>query len=120
MTTKTLTTIGGVVALALSASVSALFFTVPLGINPDSSWAMAASLGSIGLMGIAAGGAVTLSARRGGRWAWVGLVLGVAYLGLALMPWVFLTTLHWYGPIALLVIGLSVANLAMGSHRPRV
>lgn len=105
--------------VALSASVSALFFTLPIGLNPDVSWAMAGSLGAIGLMGIAAGGAVTLSARRGGRRSWVGLVLGMAYLGLTFMPWVFLTTLHWYGPIALLTMVFSLGNIAMekDSHR---
>ena len=104
------------VTVALSVSVSALFFTLPLGLNPDISWAMAASIGAIGLMGIAAGGAVTLSARRGGRRAWIGLALSVAYLGLASLPWVFLTTLHWYGPIALLAMIFSLGNIAMNKN----
>ena len=79
--TDTLIITGGVVALLLSVGVSALFFCLPL-INSEAetTWAEAGVLGAPGLVGALSAGATFYSARHEGRWGWVGLALGLAFL----------------------------------------
>ena len=111
MKTDYLIMIGGIVALSASAAISALFFTVPLWAQ-DRSWTTAgALLGSMALVGILPAGAVIWSARHEGRWGWLGLLLGLAYLGLPYVHPLFILHVHWYGPPALFVIVLAALNL---------
>ena len=40
----------------------------------------------------------------GAGWGFLGLGLSLLYLGASLAPPVFLTTAHWYGPVALVLV----------------
>lgn len=91
-------------------AISALFFTVPLW-SLDRSWTTAAALGSMDLVGVLPAGAVIWSARHEGRWGWLGLLLGLAYIGLPYVHPLFILHAHWFGPLALSIICLAVLNL---------
>ena len=106
--------IGAVVGIGISAAYSALFLLVPLLSRPDASLPTAAGLASIGLVGVAAGVTIIWSIwgdRHKGRWAWVGLALSLIYLGASIAPPIALVTLHWYGPVALGLVLLTILNV---------
>ena len=103
---------GSVVALLLTTALAALFLFIPL-INPETrtSWAEAGTLCGIASVGIASAGATLQSARYEGKWGWVGLVLGLVYLGL---PWILIHyavgIIHLVIIPAMFAIGLAVVN----------
>ena len=98
---------GSVVVLLLTTALAALILIVPL-INPDVE-GMWAEIGV--LFGIASAGATLQSARHEGKWGWVGLVLGLVYLGL---PWVLIHyavgIIHLVIIPAMFAVGLAVVN----------
>ena len=104
--------IASLVAACCSIALSALFIAIPLGSSPPQHapyWS--AVLAPIGLIGVASGSAIIWSDRNRGRWGFLGLGLSLLYLGASLAPPVFLTTAHWYGPVALVLVGLAVWNI---------
>ena len=104
--------IASLVAACCSIALSALFIAIPLGSSPPPHapyWS--AVLAPIGLIGVASGSAIIWSDRNRGRWGFLGLGLSLLYLGASLAPPVFLTTAHWYGPVALVLVGLAVWNI---------
>ena len=104
--------IASLVAACCSIALSALFIAIPLGSSPPPHapyWS--AALVPIGLIGVASGSAIIWSDRNRGRWGFLGLGLSLLYLGASLAPPVFLTTAHWYGPVALVLIGLAIWNV---------
>ena len=120
MKTDTLIITGGVVALLLSVGVSALFFCLPL-INSEAetTWAEAGVLGAPGLVGALSAGATFYSARHEGRWGWVGLALGLAFLVLTVATVLVIVTLPYYGPLAMFVFALAVVNVVRSDSRRR-
>lgn len=118
MTDRKLLIGGSVVALLLTTALAALFLFIPL-VNPDTgtTLAEAGTLFGMGSVGVVSAGATLQSARHGGRWGWVGLVLGLVYL---VVPW---TIPYFVGVIHLVIlpagftIAIAVANTF--SHRPQ-
>ena len=108
-----LLTIASLVAVCCSVALSALFLAVPLAsmTTPRAPY-WSAILAPIGLIGVAAGAAVIWSDRHKGRWSLVGLALALLYLGASVAPPVFLTTAHWYGPVALVLVTLATWNIS--------
>ena len=113
--TARLPMIGGVVALSLSAALSAYCFILPTW-HWGYEWSEARSLGFIGVGGVLASGAVAWSAWKGG-WAWVGLVLGLVYLGSACATPLAIATIHNYGVIAFFVVWFAGMNVLSGRRR---
>ena len=111
-TNASLLTIGALVAVCCSVALSALFLAVPLAsmTTPRAPY-WSAILAPIGLIGVAAGAAVIWSDRHKGRWGLVALALALLYLGASVAPPVFLTTAHWYGPVALVLVALATWNI---------
>ena len=103
---------GSVVVLLLTTALAALILIVPL-INPDVEGTRAeiGVLFGIASVGIASAGATLQSARHEGKWGWVGLVLGLVYLGL---PWVLIYyavgIIHLVIIPAMFAVGLAVVN----------
>ena len=100
------------VAICWSIALIVLFIAVslpPLTSTRAPYWS--AVLAPIGLIGVAAGSAIIWSDRNRGRWGFLGLGLSLLYLGASLAPPIFLTTAHWYGPVALVLVGLAVWNV---------
>ena len=98
--------------MCLTIAVSVLFITALVTFNEDASFSTAIVLASIGLLGIASGVAIIWSDYHKGRWSLVGFVFSFAYLAASVAPPVAIVTIHWYGPPALLLIVLSVWNVA--------
>ena len=99
------------VALLLNTALAALILFAPL-INPDvdGPWAEIGVFFGIFSVGVASAGVTLQSARHEGKWGWVGLVLGLVYLGL---PWVIpyaVGVIHWLVIPAAFTVGLAVAN----------
>ena len=104
--------IASLVAACCSVALSALFIAVSLpSLTSTRAPYWSAVLAPIGLIGVAAGSAIIWSDRNRGRWGFLGLGLSLLYLGASLAPPVFLTTAHWYGPVALVLVGLAVWNV---------
>ena len=104
--------IASLVAICCSIALIVLFIAIPLGSSPPPHapyWS--AVLAPIGLIGVVAGSAIIWSDGNRGRWGFLGLGLSLLYLGASLAPPVFLTTAHWYGPVALVLVGLAVWNV---------
>ena len=95
--------IAALVATVCAATLSLAFLVVPLLTEATQSWAWAAALSGIGLGGAAAGALIGFTDRR-----WSGLLLALLFLAAALSPPVAITTLHWYGPVALVMVVLGV------------
>ena len=99
-------------ALLLTTALAALILFIPL-INPDvqGTWAEFGVLSGMASVGIASAGATLQSARHEGKWGWVGLVLGLVYLGL---PWVLIHyavgIIHLLVIPAMFTVGLAVVN----------
>ena len=104
--------IASLVAVCCSVALIVLFIAIPLAsLTSTRAPYWSAILAPIGLIGVAAGSAIIWSDRNRGRWGYVGLGLSLLYLGASLAPPVFLTTAHWYGPVALVLVGLAVWNV---------
>ena len=104
--------IASLVAVCCSIALIVLFIAIPLAsLTSTRAPYWSAILAPIGLIGVAAGSAIIWSDRNRGRWGYVGLGLSLLYLGASLAPPVFLTTAHWYGPVALVLVGLAVWNV---------
>ena len=104
--------IASLVAACCSVALSALFIAVSLpSLTSTRAPYWSAVLAPIGLIGVAAGSAIIWSDRNRGRWGFLGLGLSLLYLGASLAPPVFLTTAHWYRPVALVLVGLAVWNV---------
>ena len=100
------------VAACCSVALSALFIAVSLpSLTSTRAPYWSAVLAPIGLIGVVAGSAIIWSDGNRGRWGFLGLGLSLLYLGASLAPPVFLTTAHWYGPVALVLVGLAVWNV---------
>ena len=100
------------VAVCCSIALIVLFIAVSLpSLTSTGAPYWSAILAPIGLIGVAAGSAIIWSDRNRGRWSFLGLGLSLLYLGASLAPPVFLTTAHWYGPVALVLVGLAVWNV---------
>ena len=106
---------GGVVVLSLSAGLSAYCFTLPMW-QWDYQWSEALALGFIGVGGVLASSAVIWTAWKGG-WAWVGLVLGLVYLGSACGTPLAIATIHNYGVIAFFTLCFAGMNVLGSSIR---
>ena len=96
-------------SVCLCAVPSGIYLTAPL--FRDASWITAVTLAFIGVVGATAGLVVH-------RWPWISFVLSLIYLALVVMPPTLITTLHWYGPSAALLVSLSLFRLFRGSTRP--
>ena len=116
--TNTSLVIGGVVALSLSAALSAYVISAPLH-NSHIDSREDLLFGAVGLVGVMAAAAVGWSAWMGSR-GWVGLALGLAYLGISISPPLFIGAAHLYSPIAVLVIWCAGMNVLRGLVRQRV
>ena len=104
--------IASLVAVCCSIALIVLFIAIPLAsLTSTRAPYWSAILAPIGLIGVVAGSAIIWSDRNRGRWGYVGLGLSLLYLGASLAPPVFLTTAHWYGPVALVLVGLAVWNV---------
>ncbi len=104
--------IASLVAICCSIALIALFIAVSLpSLTSTRAPYWSAVLAPIGLIGVAAGSAIIWSDGNRGRWGFLGLGLSLLYLGASLAPPVFLTTAHWYGPVALVLVGLAVWNV---------
>ena len=104
--------IASLVAACCSVALSALFIAVSLpSLTSTRAPYWSAVLAPIGLIGLVAGSAIIWSDGNRGRWGFLGLGLSLLYLGASLAPPVFLTTAHWYGPVALVLVGLAVWNV---------
>ena len=109
---------GSVAALVLTTALAVLFLFIPL-ITPETrtTWAEAGTLFGMVSVGIVSAGVTLQSARHGGRWGWVGLVLGLVYL---VAPW---TTPYFVGVVHLIVLpagfttAIAIANTF--SRRPQ-
>ena len=91
--------IASLVMICLSFALTVLYFGFAA--IPDLS----------GLVGVVAGAAVIWSDRHKSRWGLVALALALLYLGASVAPPVFLTTAHWYGPVALVLVALATWNI---------
>ncbi len=103
---------GGVVALLCAAAFSGLGFTI----NADNKvWGISETylLGGLGLLALAAAGAVTWSAWQKGRMWWLGLGLGLAHLGVTVSPPLIAGLIQTHGLLALFIIYLGFANLML-------
>ena len=104
--------IASLVTVCCSITLIVLFIATPLASLTSTRvpyWS--AVLAPIGSIGVAAGSAIIWSDRSRGRWGFLGLGLSLLYLGASLAPPVFLTTAHWYGPVALVLVGLAIWNI---------
>ncbi len=110
--------IGGVAALSAFAVLSGIGFASSA---PGSLWGLPEKVifGAIGLFGIVTALSVILSILMGGRWGWVGLVLGLACLGVCVSPPFFIGVAHTYGVIAVFVIWCAGMNMLRGLARQR-
>ena len=109
------------VALFLNALFAVLFlFGFAALIDSDAvwkQWAGTVALFGMASVGVASAGVTVLSARHEGKWGWVGLVLGLVYLGL---PWVIP---HAVGIIHIVIfpaaftVGVAVVNTL--SRKPK-
>ncbi len=98
--------VGSAIVSLLSIVVSLLFI-----INSASgSGLMTASLAAIGLLGATAGVFIIYSNHYNGRLHVLGVAFAVCYLGASFAPPVALVTLHLYGPLAILLVVLTVWN----------
>ena len=98
-------------ALILNTALAVLILFAPL-INPDveGTWVRIGVLFGIVSVGVASAGVTLQSARHEGKWGWVGLVLGLVYLGL---PWVIpyaVGVIHLLVIPAVFTVGLAVVN----------
>ncbi len=104
--------VASLVAACCSVALSAFFIAVSLpSLTLTRAPYWSAVLAPIGLIGVVAGSAIIWSDGNRGRWGFLGLGLSLLYLGASLAPPVFLTTAHWYGPVALVLVGLAVWNV---------
>ena len=99
------------VVLLLNTTLAGLILFARL-INPDveGTWVEIGVFFGIFSVGTASAGATLQSARHEGKWRWVGLVLGLIYLGL---PWVIpyaVGVIHLLVIPAAFTVGLAVAN----------
>ena len=81
------------------------------------SWAEVIALFGMVSVGIASAGVTVLSTRHEGKWGWVGLVLGLVYLGL---PWLIphaVGIIHIVVFPAALTVGVAVVNTL--SRKPK-
>ena len=98
--------------LLLTTALAALILLAPV-INPDveGTWVELGVLSGIVLVGVASAGVTLQSARHEGKWGWVGLVLGLVYLGL---PWILIHyaigIIHLVLIPAMFAVGLAVVN----------
>lgn len=99
-------------ALLSAAAFSGLGFTITaddkvLGVSETY------LLGGLGLLAVAAAGAVTWSAWQKGRMWWLALGLGLAHLGVTVSAPLIAGLIHTHGLLALFIIYLGVANLML-------
>ena len=104
--------IGALVGVCLSAVLSVFLLMVTLVYRIDVSFSIAVVLGSIGLVGIVAGIIIFRSDRRNHRrLGLAGLGIALLYLGASVAPPLYLVTVKYYGPIAVLVVSLALLNI---------
>ena len=104
--------LASLVAACLSLALGILFVTTPLAsLAPLRSAYWSAVLGPMGLLGVAAASAIIWSDSHEGRWSLLGFGLSLIYLMASVAPQVYLTTAHWYGPVALALVVLAVWNI---------
>ena len=94
---------GSLIVGLLSGALGVYSFTLP-------PWGGVA-LGGLGTLGALASVATCWSSLHGRRWSWVGLTLGLCYLGITISPPFFLGTFHWFGPLAIFTICVAVLNM---------
>ena len=110
--------IASLVAACSSLALGILFVTTPLAsLAPLRSAYWSAVLGPIGLLGVTAATAIIWSDSHEGRRSLSGLGLSLLYLTAFVAPPVFLTTAHWYGPVALALVVLAVWNILKWRRR---
>ena len=78
--------------------------------NEGTSYIWLVPIGLVGLVGILAGLIIVYSDRHVGRFRSAGLALSVFYLVASFIPPIAIVTIHWYGPLAILLLVCAVWN----------